>query len=143
MGTSKIILHGPSKNITSNNATLIPVTTISSPPIVYNTSNKVVEESLTINQKVVAEANKLRKDKILLKQEELALRLTDPKEVKLIMILKKAVTQSRIAVKRAETNSIQITRFFQDAAQAAVRQAKVELETNVLDARAQELDVQV
>ena len=49
-----IFRHGPSKNITSNNDTLIPVTTIPSPPIVYNTSNKVVEESLTINQKVVS-----------------------------------------------------------------------------------------
>jgi len=111
--------------------------------IIQNKTAPDVTAMQNIHQVTLHAKNSLKKAKLLLKQEELALRLTDPKEFKLIMILKKAVTRSRIAVKRAETNSMQITRFFQDAAQAAVRQAKVELETNVLDARAQELDVKV
>jgi len=146
---------------------------------IYNSSTKVVEESLTISDLVLVNARKvssikhelhkminnsaapnlkmmvfIQKDvkkakeflqhaKRYFEEEVQALAQTNPTEKHKIVLLKKAVERSQIAVTRAEKDALGISNFLQDSAQAAVRQAKVELEQNVMDSKATKLDVHV
>ena len=66
---------------------------------------------------------------------------TSPKDKHTLEMLEKDVQKSRISLKRASQTVLEIARFFQDSAQAAVREAKVQLEQNVFNAKADELGV--
>jgi hypothetical protein len=68
-------------------------------------------------------------------------RLVSPKDKHTLEMLEKDVQKSRISLKRASQTVLEIARFFQDSAQAAVREAKVQLEQNVFNAKADELGV--
>jgi hypothetical protein len=77
----------------------------------------------------------------LLEQQKHALETTPPSEVEKIAVLEKAIASSIIEVKRAKTSSTLIARYVQDSAQAAVLQAKVEVENAVMETKRLQLGV--
>ena len=79
----------------------------------------------------------------MLKEQMRALASTNPLELDKIAIIKKNIEKSKIAVKSAAKNSDEITRYMQDSAMAAVREAKAEVESNVFDTKAAQLGVDV
>ena len=77
----------------------------------------------------------------MMKFQSQRLETTNPSEKHTIEMLKKDVQKSRISIDRARQTVVEIARFFQDSAQAAVREAKVQLEQNIFKAKADELGV--